>query len=82
MDLKTTNDARKDLAYLTRLVQVEVKDDDGRRRRDDRRLLARAAERHRLGSHICGTKLGCRYWLWIWRWCRDTTRGTFYNRIC
>ena len=36
----------------------------------------------RLGSQICGTKLGCRYWLWIWRWCRDTTRGTFYNRIC
>lgn len=47
MDLKTTNDARKDLADLTRLVQVEVRDDDGRRRRDDRRLLARAAERHR-----------------------------------
>ena len=33
MDLKTTNDARKDLADLTRLVQVEVRDDDGRRRR-------------------------------------------------
>jgi hypothetical protein len=47
MDLKTTNDARKYLADLTRLVQVEVRDDDGRRRRDDRRLLARAAERHR-----------------------------------
>ena len=29
---------------------------------------------------ICGNNLGCRLWMWIWRWCSDTTRGTFYNR--